>query len=66
MASVLSDLKKAKAACRNGKPVMILLKSDMGAGVDFMSGTHKWHGAAPNDEQLENALSQLEETLGDY
>ena len=66
MASVLSDLKKAKAACGNGKPVMILLKSDMGAGVDFMSGTHKWHGAAPNDEQLENALSQLEETLGDY
>jgi transketolase len=66
MAYVLSDLKKAKAACGNGKPVMILLKSDMGAGVDFMSGTHKWHGAAPNDEQLENALSQLEETLGDY
>jgi transketolase len=66
MASVLSDLNKAKTACGNGKPVMILLKSDMGAGVDFMSGTHKWHGAAPNDEQLENALSQLEETLGDY
>jgi len=66
MASVLADLKKAKAACGNGKPVMILLKSDMGAGVDFMAGTHKWHGAAPNDEQLENALGQLEETLGDY
>ena len=66
MTSVLADLTKAKAASGNGKPVMKLLKSDMGAGVDFMSGTHKWHGAAPNDEQLENALSQLEETLGDY
>lgn len=66
MASVLADLNKAKEACGKGKPVMILLKSDMGAGVDFMAGTHKWHGAAPNDEQLENALGQLEETLGDY
>ena len=66
MTSVLADLTKAKAASGNGKPVMKLLKSDMGAGVDFMSGTHKWHVAAPNDEQLENALSQLEETLGDY
>ncbi len=66
MASVLASLNKAKEACGKGKPVMILLKSDMGAGVDFMAGTHKWHGAAPNDEQLENALGQLEETLGDY
>jgi transketolase len=66
MSTVLSDLKRAKASTGKGKPVMILLKSDMGSGVDFMSGTHKWHGAAPNDEQLESALGQLEETLGDF
>lgn len=56
--------------CRNnafhGFPQMILMKTEMGQGVDFMMGTHKWHGIAPNDEQLEKALSQLEETLGDY
>ena len=45
---------------------MILMKTEMGKGVDFMEGTHKWHGAAPNDEQLASALGQLEETLGDY
>ena len=49
-----------------GKPVVILMKTEMGNGVDFMMGTHKWHGNAPNDEQLENALSQNIETLGDY
>jgi transketolase len=42
------------------------MKTEMGAGVDFMMGTHKWHGSAPNDEQLAKALGQLEETLGDY
>jgi len=50
----------------NNKPVMILLRTEMGQGVDYMMGTHKWHGSAPNDEQLTNALAQLEETLGDY
>ena len=45
---------------------MILMKTEMGQGVDFMMGSHKWHGIAPNDEQLKQALSQLEETLGDY
>jgi transketolase len=45
---------------------MILMKTEMGFGVDFMMGTHKWHGVAPNDEQLEKALAQLEETIGDY
>jgi len=45
---------------------MILLKTEMGAGVDFMMGSHKWHGVAPNDEQLAAALAQLPETLGDY
>ena len=45
---------------------MNLMRTDMGYGVDFMSGTHKWHGSAPNDQQLEAALGQLKETLGDY
>lgn len=49
-----------------GKPVMILMKTEMGKGVDFMEGTHKWHGKAPDKEQCEKALAQLEETLGDY
>lgn len=59
-------LAEAKAACGKGKPQMILMRTEMGKGVDFMEGTHKWHGVAPNDEQLASALSQLEETLGDY
>jgi transketolase len=49
-----------------GKPVVILMKTVMGKGVDFMEGTHEWHGIAPNDAQLQQALSQLPETLGDY
>lgn len=64
--SVISVLNKAKNATGKGKPVVILLKTEMGQGVDYMMGTHKWHGNAPNDEQLEIALNQLEETLGDY
>lgn len=59
-------LNKAKAQLGNGKPIMILMHTDMGHGVDFMSGTHEWHGIAPNDEQLAKALAQLPETLGDY
>lgn len=66
MEDVLSGLKTAKAATGKGKPVMILMKTEMGKGVDFMEGTHKWHGVAPNDAELEKALLQLEETLGDY
>lgn len=66
MEAVLEGFDAAKAASGQGKPVFILMKTDMGHGVDFMSGTHKWHGKAPNDEQLEIALAQLEETLGDY
>ena len=50
----------------NNKPVMVIMKTEMGAGVDFMMHSHKWHGVAPNDEQLATALGQLEETLGDY
>lgn len=66
MESVIAVLNKAKTLTGKGKPVMILLRTEMGAGVDYMMGTHKWHGSAPNDEQLANALGQLEETLGDY
>ena len=57
---------KAKAGSGQGKPSVIIMKTEMGKGVDFMEGTHKWHGSAPNAEQLASALTQLEETLGDY
>jgi len=66
MEDVLRGLAEAKAATGKGKPVVILMHTEMGYGVDFMQGTHKWHGVAPNDEQLANALNQLPETLGDY
>ncbi len=66
IAEVLETLKKAKSMTGQGQPIMILMRTEMGMGVDFMMGTHKWHGVAPNDEQLEAALDQLEETLGDY
>lgn len=66
MQKVLVGLENAKGYIGNGKPIVILMKTEMGAGVDFMMGTHKWHGVAPNDEQLKLALSQLQETLGDY
>jgi len=57
---------KAQAAKGDGVPKMVIMKTEMGQGVDFMMHTHKWHGTAPNDEQLQKALGQLEETLGDY
>lgn len=63
---ILDVFAKAKNSCGNGKPKMILMKTDMGKGVDFMEGTHHWHGKAPNKEQTEKALSQLKETLGDF
>ncbi len=66
MQAVLDAIAEAKAATGKGKPVAIMMKTDMGHGVDFMAGTHKWHGIAPNDEQLADALGQLPETLGDY
>ena len=66
MQAILDTLPQAKALTGQGKPVMIIMKTEMGQGVDFMMGTHKWHGSAPNDEQLASALAQLEETLGDY
>lgn len=64
--SLISTLKKAQSLSGNRKPILNLMKTEMGQGVDFMVGTHKWHGVAPNDEQLADALGQLEETLGDY
>lgn len=66
MNSVIEGVKNAKAETGKGKPVSIIMNTEMGYGVDFMMGSHKWHGVAPNDEQLADALSQLEETLGDY
>jgi len=66
MAQVVKILEEAKSLTGQGKPIMILLKTGMGHGVDYMMGSHKWHGAAPNDAQLATALAQLEETLGDY
>ena len=66
MEEVVKTLTEAKSRAGNGKPIMILMHTDMGYGVDFMMGSHKWHGVAPNDEQLAQALGQLEETLGDY
>ena len=64
--SILKALAEAKSRTGKGKPVCILLHTEMGNGVDFMMGTHAWHGKAPNDEQLANALAQNPETLGDY
>ena len=64
--SVIAGLKDAKSRTGKGKPVCVLLHTDMGHGVDFMSGTHAWHGKAPSDAQLESALAQNPVTLGDY
>ena len=66
MDKILEAFAQAKASEGNGKPKMILFKTEMGHGVDFMAGTHKWHGSVPSEEQCGIALSQLEETLGDF
>ena len=63
---VYQIMSEAKESSMKGKPIVILMKTIMGNGVDFMMHTHKWHGVAPNDEQLEKALNQNPETLGDY
>ena len=63
---VINVLGQAKGKTGNGKPICILMKTEMGMGVDYMMGTHAWHGKAPNDELKDKALAQLEETLGDY
>jgi transketolase len=64
--AILAGLADAKSRTGKGKPVCILLFTEMGNGIDFMMHTHAWHGKAPNDEQLENALAQNPVTLGDY
>jgi transketolase len=66
MEALSTVIQQAKSILVNNKPVMVIMKTEMGAGVDFMMHSHKWHGVAPNDEQLAAALGQLEETLGDY
>ncbi len=66
MEEVIDMLNIAIKHTKKEKPVVILMQTEMGFGVDFMMGTHKWHGSAPNDEQLQKALNQLPETLGDY
>ena len=63
---IKSVVNKAKSLTGNGKPIVIIMKTEMGQGVDYMMGSHKWHGVAPNEEQLKLALNQLAETLGDY
>jgi len=66
MDETVQVLEKAKSLTGKGRPIVILMKTEMGQGVDFMMGSHKWHGIAPNAEQTEKALAQLEETLGDF
>ncbi len=66
MDEIVATLEKAKTLTGQGKPVGIMMHTIMGKGVDFMEGGHEWHGVAPDDDQLEKALGQLEETLGDY
>ncbi|MCX6292130.1 MAG: transketolase [Bacteroidetes bacterium] len=66
MSAILATIQQAQSLTGKKQPVVILMKTVMGQGVDFMMHTHKWHGVAPNDEQMKTALSQLEETLGDY
>jgi len=63
---IRAKMTAAKELCGKGKPVVIIMKTEMGQGVDYMMGSHKWHGVAPNAEQLTAALAQLEESLGDY
>lgn len=66
MDQLVGTLKEAQSKTGKVSPIVILMKTEMGQGVDFMMGSHKWHGIAPNDEQLAQALNQLEETMGDY
>jgi transketolase len=66
MDDVVAVLEKAKSLTGKGKPIAILMRTQMGKGVDFMENDHNWHGIAPNDEQLAKALAQLPETIGDY
>ncbi len=66
MEQLLQTLDQAKLLTGKGKPIVILMRTEMGMGVDFMMGTHKWHGKAPNDEEFNRAIAQLPETIGDF
>ena len=66
LSEIETKLNEAKNLCFKGNPIVIIMKTEMGNGVDFMMGTHKWHGVAPNDEELKLALDQNPETIGDY
>jgi len=66
MEEVIKGIAEAKSRTGKGKPIVILMKTEMGMGVDFMMGTHKWHGKAPNNEEFERAMAQLPETIGDF
>jgi transketolase len=66
MDEIITVVEKAKLETGKGKPIVLLMKTEMGKGIDFMEGTHEWHGIAPNNEQLQKALDQLPETMGDY
>jgi transketolase len=66
MEDIILQMNEAKKLAHQSKPVVVIMNTEMGMGVDFMMGTHKWHGSPPNDEQKEAALQQLQETIGDY
>lgn len=66
MEDIIETMKKVKLETGKGQPIAIMMRTEMGAGVDYMMGSHKWHGIAPNDDDLAKALAQLPETLGDY
>jgi len=66
MEDILKQMNEAKLLTQKCKPVVVIMNTEMGMGVDFMMGTHKWHGSPPNDEQAQAALNQLQKTLGDY
>lgn len=66
MEDVVAGIENAQKLAKQGKPVMNLMRTEMGFGVDYMVGSHKWHGVAPNDDELAKALAQLPETIGDY
>jgi transketolase len=64
--NIRETFESVRSSLGKGTPIVILMKTEMGKGVDYMMGSHKWHGIAPNSEQLQIALDQLEETIGDY
>jgi transketolase len=66
MQNIVDTMAKAKSMLGKGKPVFVVMRTDMGYPIDFMMGSHKWHGVSPNDAELEKALSQLSLTIGDY